>query len=186
MESDFAGSLLDAPQPTIIGVRMRPFSLGHKMLLARIGSAFVTRAMFPTFDDLISTTCICAHTWEENQKLLRSKWRQRITLRVWGTFAGRFDVPGAVVALWRYVNVGMSYPVDIDPPKQGEGRELCAPSSARLLLFLRRSGFSETEAMNLPLPFAHWLDAAGAEEDGKLNLVSRRTMALIAAAREMV
>lgn len=186
METEFASALLAAPQPVVIGVRMRPYALGHHLLLTQIGSAFVTRDRIPLFDDLIASACICAHSWEENQKLLRSSWRRWLTLKVWGTLAGKFDIPAAVESLFDYVSKGEQYPADIDAPKGDSFRELYAPPSARLYFFLRSNGFSESEAMNMPLPCAKWLDAARAEELGHVNFISDRVKSVIDLAKGMV
>jgi hypothetical protein len=54
------------PEPhVILGLRLLPFSLGHRILLARIGSAFYSGGEV-SYDDLASSVFICAHTWQEN------------------------------------------------------------------------------------------------------------------------
>ena len=53
----------------------------------------------------------------------------------------------------------------------GGMRELGAPESARLYLFLRSRGFVEQDALNLPLNAAQWLYAAEMEIEGKIDLV---------------
>lgn len=185
MEEAFASAIVNPPQPIIIGARMQPYSLGHHLLLSHFRSAFVTREGFPQFEDLIAGAFVCANTWEENQKLLRAPFRRWFTLKVWGLFAGKFDVARAIVALSRYIADGERYPVEIENPTSDQSsRQLYAPTSARLYRFLRASGFTETEAMNMPLPVAKFMDAATAEEAGTLEIQSLQRIAFWDLARK--
>ena len=148
---------------------MRPFSLGHRLMLEQIESSFVC-GTFPGYGDLIATAFICAHSWEENQKLMRSPLRRWLTLRVWGALAGKFNIPAAILALHAYVRDGSEFPEVQEKP--GEMRQLAMPHAARLYLFLRRSGFGDVEAMNVPLAVANMLYAADAEQAGRMDFVT--------------
>lgn len=182
MESQFVRAILEPSQPVIIGVRMKPYSLGHSVILSQIDSGF-TAGRFPTFEDLIAAAFVCAHSWEENNRLLRSPFRRWLRLKLWGALAGRFDIVAATVSMLQYVTAGDVYP-DTEPPKDPEAvRELAAPHSARIYLFLRSSGFSESAAWNMPCNVANWLHAARAEEDGKITLMSRQRRAFLEIAR---
>lgn len=169
MERDFSSALIAPATPTIIGVPMRPFSLGHRLMLEECDSSFVL-GEFPTYADLVAGAFICAHTWRENQMLMRSSFRRWLRLRTWGLFAGRFDVPAALLAFHAYVRDGAEFPEVVEKP--GEMKPLAMPHSARLYLFLRGHGFSEAEAMDMPLRAANVLYCAGAEQDGRLELVT--------------
>lgn len=148
---------------------MLPFSLGHRILLEQIESSFVC-GVFPSFDDLISSAFICAHTWEENQKMLRSPFRRLLTLKVWGWLAGKFNIPTAIMALHKYIQDGNEFPEVREKP--GEMRMLAMPHLARLYLFLRSNGFSESETMNMPLLLANLLYCTDAEQDGRLEMIT--------------
>ncbi len=183
MESNFARAVIEPSQPVIIGVRMKPYALCHSLILAQIDSAF-TSNRFPIFEDLIAAAFVCAHSWEENNRLLRSHFRRWIRLKLWGAMAGKFNIAAATVSMLQYVSTGDVYP-DTEPPKDTESmRELSAPHSARLYLFLRASGFSESEAWNMPLNAANWLHAAKAEEEGKITLMSSKRRKFLEIARQ--
>ena len=169
VERDFATALIAPATPRIIGVPMRPFALGHRLLLEQIQSSFVC-GTFPGYGDLISTAFICAHTWRENQKLMRSPLRRWFTLRIWGIFAGKFNIPVAILALHRYVKDGSDYPEVQEKP--GDMKQLAMPHLARLYLFLRTHGFGEHEAMDMPLVAANILYCAEAEQAGRLDMVT--------------
>lgn len=180
MESEFVKALLSPPQPVIIGVRMRPFTLGHSALLHQIDSAFVN-GTFPHFAELLAAALICAHTWEENRRMGRI--RRLLTMWVWGRLAGKFDVPNATIAMFQHIRSGDEYP-ETEPPEKPEAvRELAAPPVTRIYTFLRASGFSESEAWNMPLNAANWMHASVMEEEGKITLLSSRRRAFLEMAR---
>lgn len=58
------------PEPTtILGVRLRPFSLGHLILLHRVRSAFVTPDETLTIHDLALSVLFCSMTYMEGCEL---------------------------------------------------------------------------------------------------------------------
>lgn len=168
MERDFALALLSAPTPKIIGVGMRPFSVGHSLLLEQIESSFVC-GTFPTYDDLVSTAFICAHDWRENKKLLRSPLRRWMTCWLWGKLAGNFDIAKAVIELHQYIQDGNEFP---EVRKKDGMRSLSMPHSARLYTFLRGLGMGEDESMNFPMRAANILYCAEQEQTGRLELLA--------------
>jgi hypothetical protein len=121
------------PEPhTILGLRLRPFSLGHRILLKRIGNAFLSpegRASEApvkiTYDDLASAVFICAHTWKENlealhdldgtQKFMRA-WQRKLSGQTgWKYWLGLrapalIDLPGKAKAFSAYLADGESHP----------------------------------------------------------------------------
>lgn len=55
------------PAPVVIQrTPLRPYSLGHELVLIREGNAFLCGGM-PTRKDLISAVWICSNTWDENR-----------------------------------------------------------------------------------------------------------------------
>jgi len=75
------------PEPrTILGLKLRPLSLGHIILLNRVGSPFFTEGE-PSFADLATAVLICSLPYKEGLDVLNdpgidsfmSKWHNRIT-----------------------------------------------------------------------------------------------------------
>lgn len=57
------------PAPTVIQrTPLRPYSLGHELLLIREGNAFLCGGP-PTRKDVIQGVWICANTWDENRRV---------------------------------------------------------------------------------------------------------------------
>ena len=55
----------------VLGVKLRPLSLGHLILLKRYGSAFVVGGI-PTEADLVLSVLICSRTYEDGVELVES------------------------------------------------------------------------------------------------------------------
>ena len=75
------------PEPrTILGLRLRPLSLGHIILLYRLESVFVCGGI-PTFSDLALSVLICASTYKEGLSYLENpdlsselrRWADKLT-----------------------------------------------------------------------------------------------------------
>jgi hypothetical protein len=172
MTADFARQIVDPPRVRCIGVELQPFSLGHLFILKELGNPVIYHNGFPTYEHLIAAAIVCAHTWEENQKLLRSRFRRWLIAKVWGLFAGKFDIAKETVRLKAYVINGMDFP-EIKPPKRNSCRHLFSDDDTRLYSFLRLR-MTHSEAMNFPLRAANLMWSAHLEESGLLELKSQR------------
>ncbi len=172
MIADFARQMVDPPRARCIGVDLKPFSLGHLFILKQIGNAFV-RNEFPTYNDLIAAAFVCAHTWEENQKILRTRFRKWLLMSVWGLLAGKFNVATQTIVLKMHVDGALEFPEQKKPTRGSSTRYLFSDDDTRLYSFLRtRMGHSE--AMNFPLRMANLMWAAQLEELGHMDFKSQR------------
>ena len=164
------------PEPWVImGLRLRPFSLGHLILLHRVDSAFV-RGGTPDFEDLALSVYLCAHTYEDGLDALSdprvpgfmARWAKRLTaptwrhrLPKWMPFAKApkpLDMDGHCDNFRQYLSDAFAQPTfSFDPNKT---RSISAPGPAVLhstLLF--GTGLSESEILNRPyaLSVYDWL-----------------------------
>lgn len=81
--------LAAVPEPrTILGLRLRPLSLGHVLLLHRVKSSFVCESEgLPTYTDLAISVLICSQTYEESIQTFNDpdlpefmhRWHDRLT-----------------------------------------------------------------------------------------------------------
>ncbi len=67
--------------PKVLGLQLKPFALGHVILLNFIESAFVTGGV-PDYSDLAISTLLCASTYEEGCSHLFNPDTER-SMRVW-------------------------------------------------------------------------------------------------------
>jgi len=79
------------PEPvTLLGLRLRPYSLGHKILLHRVESAFVTGTSV-AFEDLALSVFICAQKFADalfsfndaDLPRFMARWHRKLTGDVW-------------------------------------------------------------------------------------------------------
>ena len=172
MSLDFASNIIAPPRPRCIGVAMQPYCLGHHLRLTAAESPFVTGKGFPGYEDLILAALICAHTWDEGEQLLRSRWRMWFTLKVWGFFAGNFDVLESLAAMAKHVRESLQIP-ETKTQKKGSVRHLFSDWETRLYTFLRSHGLSHVEAMNTPMTIANLMFCAHMEETGGMEFKSK-------------
>lgn len=144
----------------MLGILLRPFSLGHNLLLHRFNSPFVTGGKVGT-DDLAASVFICAQTWADNLATLRDgrverrlgplTWREhkdRFMSR-WQRKAGHFDFRTKVKAFQKYLNdggLGPRYSFNAS-----EMRSIDCPEVQLVYLALKeRLHFSEAEICDRP------------------------------------
>lgn len=176
MIADFATQMVDPPRVRCLGVGTKPFCIGHILLLRAMNNSFVT-GNFPAFEDLISAAFVCVHSWEENQKLLRAPWRRWLFLKLWGKLAGRFDVTRQTLDLFAYIQSCVAIP----ETKKSSGsvvRYLFSDWETRVYSHLMSRGFTESEALNMPIGKANLLFISHLEETGSMEFQSKRDTAL--------
>jgi|GEM_PF-4011282 len=165
MQQTFASAVVQPNPVRCIGVPLKPFSLGHLLLLRQMESAFVIggRCSYP---DFIATAFICVHSWEENLRLLRQPFRRWLFCKVWSLLAGQFNVPIQVQVLAHHINAARETP-EQKSGKPGCTRYLHSEWETRIYKFLRSIGCEHVEALDMPLAVANALFISQLEEDEK-------------------
>jgi hypothetical protein len=160
------------PDPArILGVRLKPFSVGHNILLQREGCALVDGRP-GQFSDLILGVSICSRTFEEAVAFLSNPLRSALWLKWWGfkvwlavRFGGK-NLAESAGNFLAYVRDGSSSPTPMQ--KDEGGSELHLPITALVLTTLQsRCGYSLSEAMNCPWGLALWQYAIVFTLEGK-------------------
>lgn len=170
--------------PTVLGLRLRPFSLGHYLILASEECAYVSdKEEIPTFDDLVFGVFVCALSWEEYQKHIEDETLDE-TLVEWGKKRGaEFTNKEAVLAesekFANYILAATKSPnywIEGDTGKAKGGAHWAIAMRASLSSQL---GYSRTEALNAPFveSLADYL--AHAESSGAIRLWSEQEQAAI-------
>lgn len=176
MIADFATQMVDPPRVRCLGVVVKPFCIGHLLILRAMENRFAS-SEFPAYEDLISAAFVCAHSWEENQKLLRARLRRWLFLKVWGLLAGKFNVAQETIQLFAYIQKC----VEIPETKKSSGsvvRYLFSDWETRVLSHLKSIGYTESEALNMPIGKANFLFVSHLEESGKMEFQSKRDTAV--------
>lgn len=154
--------LAAVPEPvTLLGLRLRPFSLGHNLLLHRIESAFVVGGKVG-YDDLAASVLICAQTYREavacfdDPKLRRFmlKWHRKLTGDVWWRRALRLtvrpvDLKAKSEAFTKYIEDGSRMPY-YDVPADRVGESQIESIHAVQLALMAKTTLTEAELMDRP------------------------------------
>lgn len=165
------------PEPVqVLGVRLRPLSLGHIILLHRFECAFLTGGT-PGFDDLVLGILICSQTFDDFVELadsseftatikrLRRKWFSGL----FGFFWRVPDVATRTRIFVDYLKDGMTGPEYWSDPKHISTSNAPGWASVKVSL-IRRFGMTESEALNRPYRLSLFDLAVAAEQDGMIRI----------------
>ncbi len=153
--------------PRCIGLQLRPYSLGHHIALHAYDSSFTVGK--PRFEDLVLGVFICSQTWA-GWEAWRNSWKLPIVFKIWGWFAGKFDVRAEGERFTDYIAQASEVPEVAVPAK---GRTLSAPWESRLTLFLIETlHLTHEQAMDFPLALAWQHYVAHGEREGNITLLS--------------
>lgn len=190
----FTAAVPDAPV-TVLKLRLRPYCLGHEILLTRLGSPFVnaereTRNAESESDlraALLLAALVCSQTFEDACKSLHSPflglflrfWRMRLRVATKATEGTKGSWSAELIRFVNYVRAGTWMP-EVNPPKAGTGRALKSPWPFRLAAILMRElGLSESDALNMPMARASAYYAAIGDLEGTVDLFGPEDQALL-------
>ncbi len=149
------------PEPTtVLRLRLKPFSLGHLILLHRVESVFVFGGT-PSYEDLALCVFICSRTYEEavegfeDPGLPREmeRWADKLTGRRWWRSGKPINLPEKWLLFSKYLDLnciqleeGKDYVADTE-----NTRKVHLPLVHTVRVKLQsRMGFSDTEILNRP------------------------------------
>lgn len=148
----------------IAGHAMKPYTIGHALLLARLNSPFATGDTAPGLGDLKLALALCKRRFPRALALVgsrRSKWIVR-----W-TRCPAWKFPDAAAQFVAYIAANLDHP----RRWEAEGSPIGTPLLQQLKLALMMNlGKTELQALCTPLATAMW-DAMGTwEMCGELKL----------------
>lgn len=195
MNADWYAAAVPSEPVTVLKLRLRPYCLGHEILLTRLGSPF-TSGQSPESEAqslksdadlraaLLLAALVCSQTWEDACRSLHSPllgtflriWRLRLPFRL-KTLDARLRTD--LIRFVNYIRAGSWMP-EINPPKPGRGRSLKSPWPFRLAVILMRElNLTESEALNLPMARAATYYAALGDLEGTVDLFGAEDQALL-------
>lgn len=167
------------PEPfTILGLRLRPFCLGHYFLMRRFGVDFIADdSCNASIDDLVFGCLICSNTYEGFLELLNSGELPK-EVEKWGAKIGLdFDLGDKVQLFNKYLEGAFRQPVVIY-----EGKTSTSGAHWSQIIkcaLISPCGYSMSEALNLPLAQAFADFYKNAESNGVLTIADQETAALL-------
>ncbi|MDA7624668.1 hypothetical protein N8697_00700 [bacterium] len=167
----------------VLGVKLRPLSLGHLILLHRYESAFVSGGL-PTPADLVMSVLICSRTYEDSLDLVESGQFKREAKKLDKALRVCGDVKSRCEWFVEYLEEGLAGPKLWT--KDGSGQNLGAPPEQVVkVALMSKLGLSETEVLNRPFSLSLWDIATLAEMNGTLKIYSEQDAELKEQAEEL-
>lgn len=147
---------------TVLGVRLRPFCIGHRLILEACENSLLNPFAEPSRVDLAQAVLVCSRPFDEAQPagvLYRLKLIRLATRKM--------DLLSEAEKFRAYVEQGSQFPV----LKPGDGgRSPGGPFLLRLVQWIMSIGYSEQAAWNRPLGAAVWEWATYFEDKGSLKI----------------
>lgn len=166
-----------------LGRRLRPLSIGHLLLLRRLGSPLVLGGT-PDAADIALAVFICSRPWRRALAAMRRPWLG-IRLIPLGVRASWWSAK-AVRGLTAYLRAGMAGPRWWPVHRPGcEPSEMRSPYWLTILVALEAEmGATSDQALDMPVALALWRVAALREREGAIQIVSDEEMAALARSPE--
>jgi hypothetical protein len=170
----FLSAFLTPAVTVILGKRLKPFCLRHRLFLEGIGSPFLQDQTELTAADLIVALKVCADE-RIDQPTLRDKW---LNLKL--TLSKPLLARGCA-ALIKHIDRADSYPKFWERKDRRSGAASTVPWELSVAANLIRNGVSYQDAFNMPEAKAFWLSATFSIQQGsKLEFISTDDEDLIA------
>ncbi len=139
------------PEPyRILGLKLKPFSLGHYFLMRRFGNGFVgDETTNASREDLLLGILICSMRHDEFLKFIEQKDFIK-QIKKWGKKAGIFDLPSKAMLFRDYLKAAQEAPqfwIEQEDGTESGGHW----SQAVLTTLMGQLGYSRAEAMETPL-----------------------------------
>lgn len=159
---------------SVLKLRLRPYSCGHEILLARLASPFVVGGSV-TLSDLRIAVLICSQSFSDGFKLIHQPNIVRLFLAAWRLILmiSRVDQTKELDRFLEYLKAGRWFPETYDMSRSPGWaiRRLKAPRVYRLIpLLCSELGLTEAEALDVPMARANAYAAAKSDRDGSIDL----------------
>lgn len=153
-----------------LGVQLRPLTIGHALLLARINSPFVIGGVVSP-NSLAQAVLVCSHKDSTTaESAMESRWCG-IRMWLWGMASSKFNLEEEGDRFSDYLESQWKAPQTKRDPFKDTGNAGESPWIIRLLtIMLTEFHMTLADAMRLPVAMATALWMTRAEMDGRLKL----------------
>ena len=155
--------------PVCMGLKLRPYSIGHALLLARHDSSFALGGPI-TLGDMVLAVLVCSQTFRDAQGTLNAWWAKWY-VKYWGWHMRKLNIISEAKTFQAYRETGTWLP-NINF-KLENARMMTAPQAVWLLAFLVKDcGMAPAEALDVPIARANALLYADMDSRGEVNFQS--------------
>lgn len=155
------------------GIPLATHTLGHALLLQRLGNPFAARPLpagAGRLGDIAQAVLICSRPWSKARELIDTRaerwwlaWRS-ITIRRHGIEKSSAELSAYLTQAWPVINWWN--------PTESRSRALGAELLHILINVQRRLGATMEGALSVPVAIAYWDAAAEAERSGAISIRS--------------
>lgn len=171
---------LDAAIPEPVAcclLRLRPFSLGHYMLLKKFCPVYLENKN-RDLADLLLSCLICSQKYQESVDMFSGGWQEVDSfLKKWGKKVAKskgFEFTRSSALFDRYISRGFILP-DVKSEARGADNNETDPSLWPLITLsvcMGKLHQSKDEVLNQPLSLSRWLVAGYATTQGNVSIIN--------------
>jgi hypothetical protein len=161
------------PAPTrVLGLPLRPYSIGHELLLTSEDRPAQTQ-----LQALAAAVLICSNTFEENRRM-PSDLLLTLKIKLWNRRIRKMDLARELLAFAAYRNEGsLEFPLSEFDSSGSSGHAPGSPLILQLQQFMMLNfRLSENEAWDYPFGLAKQRWCAFYEREGGLRIKNRHEM----------
>jgi hypothetical protein len=176
-EAALAGAALPAPS-VVLGLLMRPYSLGHELFLLREGNPFLNwtarSTRVPGPDKLLEACLICSNSWAENQRMPFDRLlRFKLWIIGWRNRKASWPLEMLKFSAYRQAGSLELPPYDVLDPEREPARTPGSPFLLRLNAWIMAHlGLSEEEAWDYPYGLAKMRWESFWEQEGGFKVTN--------------
>ena len=186
------------PQHIVCGVQLKPFCLGHYMILRQLHNPLISdveRAV--TADEgvywLFHAIITCALSYEDNLEMMQDDAKFK---KICNEFSehliqnmaddAKWNIPAKLLLFKKYINNHFSMPMyEVEGKHEGKasGIDWC---QNMFNIFKQHMGYTDTEILNMPFRKLFYLYCSYAEENGALKVFNKTTLRQYATAKGLI
>ncbi len=177
MDKAFLASRVSS-KPRILGLKLLPLSLGHRLILERAGSPFVT-GQSPGVIDVIFAVLVCSMTFEQASEYLdKPEFGNKIKKWVKGLRKVNFlDKLQEFQRYWYYGNLVPEYTTTEEDESSGNWSGTPWPQRLKIVL-MSELHMPESEVMNRSLRLCWWDYLCYEEIKGRVTVLSEEIVSI--------
>jgi len=170
VDKEFLASRISA-RPRILGLQLHPLSLGHRLILERAESPFISDGIIGIVD-VIFAVLVCSMRFEEATAFFDS-YRCGKQIRKWVRKLRKLDFISKIQEFRRYWFYGNLVPTYSIVDDKGANEWSGTPWPQRLkIVLMSELGLTESEVLNRPLRLCWWDYLCFEELRGNVNVIS--------------
>lgn len=154
--------------PKVLGVRLVPYTIGHALILQRLGSPYVFGGEIKP-NDLAEAVIVCSQSPFDSIKTIKSPFKN-LLLILWGFKISKMDLVEESKIFRAWIDAQSTAPEVL--MESGSRKRLAIPWPERLLIALSSLGIDGNDGIEMPIGDAERLVLAHAEMSGKVDLWS--------------